>query len=537
MSLLPALKTPPFGADAWARWGLPFLLTALAYVAAGLVALLLAIPPGYASPLYPATGIALASVLVYGRRMLGAVAFGAFCVNAALAAARGHHDLLALALPAGIGLAAALQAGAGAALVQRFVRQPLTLTLPADVARFIAACTASSLVAPTLATAMLKVAGLVPPGALLFTWGTWWIGDLAGVLIATPIALTLIGRPVSEWSPRRLPVGLTLALVTAFLGLGIAQVGRWNGERLRASFDHDASSASLILVTQLQEPLRALEALRGVFSVSRQPSRLEMRTATQNWLGGGAVRAMGWSERVRREDVPAFEARVRTEGHPGYRVFDRLPGAAGAGATAADSLAPETRNDSIGGDVIAIRQIEPLQGNAAALGVNAMSVPAARAAIVSAVETGRPAATAGFRLTQQEVGDRQMGVVVYQALYDGEVATPGERRNALRGVVFVSLAMDAQLASLVGKVPAYLDLCIVDADHLATRRRVAGRPGCDAAPLGLVHERPFAFAGRQWDVRVSAAQEDVPEARDRSAWAFSAAGLLSAALLGASLLI
>ena len=535
MPLFPTHTTPLIAADAWARWGLPFTLTTLAYAAAGLAALLFAIPPSYASPLYPAAGIALASVLVYGPRMLGAVALGAFCVNAALAATRGPPDLIALALPAGIGVAAALQAGIGAALIRRFVRLPITLTLPVDVALFIASSLAASVVAPSLATAMLHGAGVLPDGALLFTWGTWWIGDLAGVLIATPIALTLIGRPRSEWAPRRVPVGLTLALVTAFLALGIVQVGRWNVERVRASFGHDASNASLILMTQLQEPLRALEALRGVFSVNRQPSRAEMRAATENWLGSGAVRAMGWSERVRREDVTAFEARARADGNPGFRVFDRPDSALASGATAIDRLAPETRVE--GGDVIAIRQIEPLDGNLAALGVNAMSVPAARAAILAAVETGRPAATAGFRLTQQSDSDRQMGVVVYQAIYDHEVMTPADRRVAFRGVVFVSLAMDTQLGSLAGKVPPYLDLCVVDGDHLATRRRVAGRAGCDATPQGLVHERPYAFAGRQWDLRVTASPQDVPDAHDRSAWFFSAAGLLSAALLGASLLI
>ena len=243
--------------------------------------------------------------------------------------------------------------------MQRFVRQPLTLTLPADVARFIAACAASSIVSTSVATAILHASGFVANGALVFTWGTWWIGDLAGLLIAAPIALTLIGRPASEWAPRRVPVGLTLALVTAFLGLGIVQVGRWSGERVRASFDHDASNASLILMTQLQEPLRALEALRGVFSVTRQLSRVEMRAATENWLRGGAVRAMGWSERVRREDVPAFEARARAEGSLGYRVFDRPAGTAGAGATAVDPLVAEPKaeagdgaqRDHAGGDI------------------------------------------------------------------------------------------------------------------------------------------------------------------------------------------
>ena len=32
---------------------------------------------------------------------------------------------------------------------------------------------------------------------------------------------------------------------------------------------------------------------------------------------------MGWSERVRRDDIAAFEARARAEGIAGYRVFDR----------------------------------------------------------------------------------------------------------------------------------------------------------------------------------------------------------------------
>ena len=51
---------PPLVAAGWARLGLPFVLTWLAYAAAGWLALLMAIPPGYASPLYPAAGIALA---------------------------------------------------------------------------------------------------------------------------------------------------------------------------------------------------------------------------------------------------------------------------------------------------------------------------------------------------------------------------------------------------------------------------------------------------------------------------------------------
>jgi len=523
----PRSKEPVHGVAA-------FGLTTLAYFATGLAALALAIPPGYASPLYPAAGIALASTLVYGWRMLGAVALAALLVNLALNSVRGWHGAAVLAMPFVIAVAAALQAGAGAALVGRFVGRPLTLTEPRDVAAFFACCAASSLVAASLASVGLGMTGLVPAAKLATHWTTWWIGDLAGLLIFTPAVLTLIGRPRSEWAPRRLPVGLTMTLVVAFLALGIAQAVRWNGERSRAAFAHDASAASLILDTQLEEPLRALEALRGVFAVAGHLSRPQMRLATQHWLEAGTVTAMGWAERVRHEDLANFETRVRAEGIVGYRVFDRSDGASlddgGESPVASSSLLDST-------SVIAVRQIEPVQGNAGALGVNSLSVPSARQAILRAIDSGRPAATAGFPLAHQLPRDPRTGTVIYQAVYDDAVSSDRDRRAALRGVVFVVLSMDAQLAAVASQVPAYLRLCVIDTELPSQRRLLAGSTHCAADTGGASHARPVVFAGRQWELRVTARTDDIPDANSRNAWVFAAVGLLSAAMLGASLLI
>src|SRR6059058_839665 len=206
----------------WMQWALPLALTALAYFATGVVAMKLPIPPEFASPLNAAAGIALASVLVFGARMLAAVAGGAFVVGVVALAPR-WSDPAALAMALGLALGAMLQAALGAALVRRFVRQPLTLTLPRDVAAFLACCAASSVVHASVATVALRASALMAPADATLTWATWWLGDLAGLLIATPIVLTLIGRPRSEWAPRRLPVGLTMTLVVVFLGLGIVQ--------------------------------------------------------------------------------------------------------------------------------------------------------------------------------------------------------------------------------------------------------------------------------------------------------------------------
>ncbi|MEO7116391.1 MAG: CHASE domain-containing protein, partial [Caldimonas sp.] len=514
---------------------LPLALITLAYVAAGLLSIWIDIAPRQGAPQALATAIALAGVLTYGRRMLVGIGVGALALALIGHALAGRHGATVVVVSLVSAFGAVLEAAVGVLLIRRFVRQPLTLSEPRDIAAFLAVCAAASLVRASFATAALGAGGIVAPGRLLPVWGTNVLGDLAGLFIITPIILTLIGRPRADWAPRRLAVGLTMTLVVAFLVLGIAQSTRWSDERVRAGFEHDASSASLVLATQLEEPLLALEALHGVFSVTRGLSRSEMHQVTAPWLQSGSVTAMGWSERVRRDDVQAFESRARSEGLVGYRVFDRNEEGTGrVGAGAAEAAAPAAQEAH---DVFAVRLIEPLAGNGTALGVNGMSIPAARATLLQTIESGRPVATSAFRLTQTPAEDSRMGMVVYQAVYEGAIATPAERRNAVRGAVFVTLTMDAQLDSLAGKVPAYLRLCVVDTEPGVTRRRLGGSPGCESQTPALSHTRPFVFAGRQWDLRVSANPGSAPDGSGRSSWIFSIVGLLSAAMLGASLLI
>ena len=504
------------------HWTLALAGTALAYGLVGWVALWLAVPPGYASPLYPSAGIALACVLTFGWRVLPGVALGAFVVNLLLAVDRGSPHLAGtVLLPAVVAAGAMMQAAVGAALVRRFSSQPLTLNEPRDIAVFfgfgaLAACLTSA----SIGTAALYYFAQLPVDNLWFTWCVWASGDTVGVLIAGPIVLTLIGHPRSNWAARRLTVGLSLAVATGLMALGIKQVGKWSDVRLQSAFERDAVNASANLAAQLEYPLHALQALRGVYVASDDVTRQELRLATAAWLMPGTqLQAMGWTEFVPRAESAAFEARIRATDHPGYHVFDRSEA----------GFKPQTD------DLLAlIRYIEPMNGNAAALGVNARSIPEARAAIDSAVRTDVPMATSGFRVTQ-DTSD-EPAVVIYHAIYRGAPATVKERIAAARGVVFVTLRMDAALATFRRSLPHYLDLCVVDTDPSSARRRLAGKPGCETQPSDMLHVRSMAFAGRQWDLRISAVRDNLPDARERNALLFSLAGLLATAMLGALLL-
>ena len=517
------MATSPTSDDSL-HWTVAFALTAVCYALAGLAALPLAIPPGYASPLYPAAGVAIASVLVFGRRMLPAIALGAVCVNLSLPLQHRAFALSMLPLPIVIAFGASLQAFIGAELVKRHVQQPLSLSEPRDILTFLVVGMVSCLVNTIVANTGMWVTGTLRVTELPFSLATWWIGDLLGVLIGAPIVLTLIGRPRSAWAPRWRSVGLTLTLVTVLLAFGIRQIVQWNNERLQNAFRHDATSAAQSLAAQLREPLSALEAMHSVFLSSEEVTPAEMRIATRSWLASGGLQAIGWSERLRRDQVPALQARVRAEGHPRYTVFDRPDGAAAAQAD---------------DEVVVVHYVEPFAVNAAVHGLNQLSVPAARAALESARRSGQPTATAGFRLTQQPVDSQQVGVVLYQALYEPPDPPEARRAAAMRGVVWVTLRMDDQLKALTANLPSHLRLCLVDVTAGSAPMRLAGAAGCEIAkasrnPLQLTSA--LSYGGRQWEVRISSPRGGLPTASGADVWLFALVGLLSTAMLGGFLL-
>jgi integral membrane sensor domain MASE1 len=84
---------------------------------------LLAIPPGYATAVWPSAGIALAWLLIFGYHCWPGVLLGSFLINSgvALGSAAGEAVLRSLAVAGLISCGAAWQALAGAYLVRRWV--------------------------------------------------------------------------------------------------------------------------------------------------------------------------------------------------------------------------------------------------------------------------------------------------------------------------------------------------------------------------------------------------------------------------------
>jgi len=521
--LRPSSQAPP---QRWAPWKAS-AYTAAAYAAIGWFALWLAGPPGYASPLYPSAGIALAAVLTWGYAAVPGVWLGAAAVNAGLSVVRGVDGAEMWLLPLLIGVGAALQAAVGAALVRRFVSKPVVLNSLRDVGVAglmggLLACTVSA----SVGTGALLSSGTLPTSQALANWLTWWLGDTLGVLIATPAVLTLIGQPQADWRGRRLTLGLPLLVALGLVGAAVLELERLDRQRLGLAFERDVDRLAAAAQARLDMPLYALQALHSAALARPGMSASTLREASRWWLAQPLPpQAVGFSERVMAAEVTAFEQRAQAQGLDGYRVFQRDSGA----AFAAD------------GEVLALRLIEPAGANLAALGVNTLSIPAARQAVLASRRTGQPAATAGFRLTQS--GIDETGLVLYQALYEptlNSAADEATRTAAFRAVVFVTVNAEALFTSLTKTDTADVDWCVVDSDPSVERRRLAGPIGCENLAGrqgdGLFATRALQLGGRSFELRLRSAAAAVPLPRSEGSLLASLAGLSAAALLGALLL-
>ncbi len=178
---------------------------AVLYVLAARAGLGLDAVSGFAALVWPPTGIALAAVLLGGRRLWPGIFIGALVANILT----GAPTLAA----AGIATGNTLEAVVGAYALKRVTGfRPALDGLRAVFALIALAAMLSTMISATIGVASLRFAGLVSADKLGETWRTWWVGDAIGALLVAPAILVWASGPRWRLSPSRLVEAAVLAL-------------------------------------------------------------------------------------------------------------------------------------------------------------------------------------------------------------------------------------------------------------------------------------------------------------------------------------
>jgi diguanylate cyclase (GGDEF)-like protein len=196
------------------------------YCVTGALGLSLAIPPGYATAVWPPSGIALAGLLLWGPRMWPGIWLGSFLVNVWVSLPPGGVQITpaGIAIGASIGVGSTLQAVLGASLLRRFLGVDRIFESGPAVLAFGVIASLCCLVAPTWGVATLSLAGLVDLASYFDSWRTWWLGDWLGALVIAPVLLNwrqLVRDDRRPWQLAEAVASLALLMATtAFVFFG-----------------------------------------------------------------------------------------------------------------------------------------------------------------------------------------------------------------------------------------------------------------------------------------------------------------------------
>ena len=504
------------------------LLLALAYLVLGVSGLLLGAP----SPVFPPSGLALAAMLWFGNRALPGVGLGAVALNLSLNWLGDHWlgetlNLTMLAVTATIATGAMLQAWIGCRLVNH--RQGdawREMEREQDVIRFLLlGGVLAGVVSASLGTSGLWASGQIERTGVLYTWWTWYVGDVIGILVFAPLILSLLNRQDALWQDRRRqtlgPMLLTLGLaVLAFYG-----ASQWERQEQYNQLQQTGEIIARDISNRLLTHREVLSSLRHFIETTPDFTQDQLEQFTHRSLRDNPdIFALSFSDLVSDQGRPVYEERIGRRSPTGFfQITERDGQQRLVRAAQRPEYAP-------------VRSIVPLKGNELALGFDNFSEPVRRAAAERARATNAVTVAAPIRLVQEP--QRQIGMLEILAIEDRSAAD----RNGgprLLGFLVAVVKLDELIAiATQGQLPAGLviqlsDLQAPTGETLLYHSHDPGDSGSDAVtlPKDTAWHTEVRVGDRDWGLSVFATPGYLQQHRSWIAWIVGVVALILTALL------
>jgi signal transduction histidine kinase/integral membrane sensor domain MASE1 len=231
-----------------------------AYFLLGLLGSFFKIPNEPVGLLMPPTGLALSCVLLFGMRVLPAIAIGSFCVSA------WYFDFNSAYLPFYVvtSIGYCLMAGLGTYLIHKYIGFPNPLLEGKSIVLFmLLGGLFSSVLSASVGTAGLYYLAIINLSNAPVAWVSWWLGDLLGVLIFAPLCLILLAEPQHLWYRRRMTVGFPIALTFALVVVMFYHLNGIVTAQYAQHLKEKAVILSQALKNRIQLNVYALYALNG----------------------------------------------------------------------------------------------------------------------------------------------------------------------------------------------------------------------------------------------------------------------------------
>jgi len=496
------------------------LTLALAYFVCGHIGLALATPPGYATAVWPASGIALGWVLVFGWQTLPGVILGSFAVNLAITLSTGNAGLFEISwtIPLLIALGAGLQAGVGTWMVRRWAGFPTPLDEPLTVFKTL---TAGGLLATTInaswSVLVLHQAGIIPSERWLQNWLTWWVGDSIGVLVFTPLILIWGARAPHFDRTRAVMVTGVLAFAFSMAVLAFMMISRLEIRDRHNRFQAESRWA----MTQMQHRFTEYEnfslQLRSLFNARNTLTRQEFHIFTRDWLQRHPeVMAVQWAPRIREHERGALET--------------ELSDVTGAPLRLVELTGRSSGEAGIRTEYLPLLYSEPFASTRMALGLDILSEPRRRETLLAAARAMSTRLTPPIKLMQ--ASDSIPAVIMYTPVYRS-AEHPAPNWSDIRGFITLVLKTEEVMSHISqGALPAGLEMAVSDQ---ATGIWLYGhRPEMPllgmARRMQMYFHAPSQLGQRRWSVEIWPSATRIAGYESWLTWSVLVFGLIGAGL-------
>ena len=490
----------------WANRAIELIGLAAAYYLVGRLGLLLAIPPGYATAVWPASGIALAGTLLFGYRIWPGILLGSFLINVwtSLDATNAASIVKSILAATSIGVGASLQAVVGALLIHRFVRFPTALAEAKDVIKvLILGGPVSCLVNSTWGVTSLLSASVIERADYAFHWWTWWVGDAIGVITVAPLVLIWAARPLGVSLRRQISVSIPLCLAFALVIIMFVYASAREQNRIELEFERRTDNLAQALKEHFDNYLDVLHSMESFYASSVEVDRHEFKSFVSRLLSRHpGIRALAWNPRIPDTQRTDFEQAARRDGFTSFQITEQGP---------QGNLIRAARR----AEYVSVYYIEPYARNESALGFDVASDPIRREALNRARDTGKPTATDPIILVQDI--EREWGLLVFLPIYrhGPPENAPEEHRVNLQGYVTGAFRFSGMIkAAIKGMEAKGIEIRLYNGTDGERKRLLYDHRsqalGSKVLPVEtdqgmkpvLQREVPFEVAGRRWVVQL-----------------------------------
>ncbi|MBU0859267.1 MAG: CHASE domain-containing protein, partial [Alphaproteobacteria bacterium] len=519
------------------RAGLLFIgcLLAVAYYVVGRLGLLLAIPPGYATVFWPASGIALAVVYRYGWTLSAGVFAGSLVLNFLTYfspdAPASIPTLLFNATMIATG--SALQAGVGAFMLRRYVGRGARLERPAEVLRFLLiGGPLCCLIGATCGTATLLLSRTITEDAALFSWSTWYAGDTLGVTVFAPLLVLALNRHVAY--ARKITVILPLFFLFTAVMLFFGTIRNWDQRQVQSEFEYNAAMITEDIDKEFGLYLEKMYGLQSFYKASENVERHEFEMYVKGTLERHqGFLALDWAPRVSAEQRKDYEEAARKDGLSNFTFTEN---------TATGQIIPAAERD----EYFPAYFIEPVEPHKKLIGFDLASDAIRGKALYQAARTGKPAGTARVRLFQETEAEKY-GFLMYFPSYHVEMPlqTEEERLAALRGLLVAAFRFENTLDPIWqswrgrGFHVRLVDLSNGEPETLyqSFPLQWLNNNAQGQQPFAFAYKHEFPFAQREWGVEIYLEQSYVLAQVNWAIWISLAGSIFFTSLCGAFLLL